>query len=461
MYRLSKYRIDVPLEDGNVIVYSTLSTSLVVLENERYDEIFAREVFDDVDTCTTLHDMGMLVADGESQEEELAKLRRGVLNADGGINSVLIAPTMDCNARCYYCFENGARRGTMSVETADAVSNFIVDNCPEKKLFISWFGGEPLLVPDIIDRITDTLKNAGIEVESTITTNGLLLTDKIVERFIDWGTYRVTISVDGINEQYNRTKRFQSVCGDPFKIIVENIRRTLDSGVSVHLRINYRGDDRTSIEEGFSFFNREFGGYDNLSLFGAPLDLPAEKGYSELDEDEGALYLDVLRMSMDNGYEDDELNFREGVNASEENNVVLGNLLLSPFPAPCLIINRWRFAIDDRGLLYKCQKHLGQERFSCGSVFDGIEENDCYRYFSTDEIHDKDCEDCAIFPICHGGCNANRLQYGNKFACPPSKTIMPQLVMAYYRYLQKTDNGEGVDHESHEQGFDQEGTKEA
>lgn len=436
MYHLSRYRIDVPLDSEHIIVYSTLTTSLVVLTREEYEAIFIEKTFTDSDTCAALCDMGMLVAEGESQEKLLAELRRGVLSGDNGISGIMIAPTMDCNARCYYCFENGARRGTMSPETADAVSDFIARNCPKKKLYISWFGGEPLLVPEIIDRITDSLKASGIEVESTITTNGILLTDEIVNRFSDWGTYRVQISVDGIGDHYNRAKRFHGVEGNPFCIIVENIRKALDSGISVHLRINYRSTDCKGIEEGFAFFNDAFGGYDNLSLYGAPLDLPAEKGYSEFDEQEGNLYFDVLRMSLDNGYEDDELNFREGVNESEEINVVLGNLLLSPFPAPCMMVNRWRFAVDDRGLLYKCQKHLGQERFSCGNVFDGIDTNDCYRYFSTDVIHDNRCKQCAIFPICHGGCNANRLMYGDKYACPPSKTIMPKLVMAYYRYLQ-------------------------
>lgn len=450
MYRLSNYRIDVPLSSDEVIVYSTLTTSLVVLSKDEYERIFERLEFDDIDSCDALHDMGLLVGEGESQELELAELRRGVLEGDDGISGIMIAPTMDCNARCYYCFEHGARRGTMTPETADAVSDFIIDHCPGKKLFISWFGGEPLLIPEIMDRITISLKRAGIDVESTITTNGILLTDSVVDRFDEWGTYRVQISVDGIGSRYNEAKRFQGIGDDPFATILRNIKRALDSGVSVHLRINYRSDDRSSIEEAFEFYHNMFGGYDNLSLYGAPLDLPAEKGYSEFDKSEGNLYLDVLKLSLENGYEDDELNFREGVSDSESNNVVLGNLLLSPFPAPCMMVNRWRFAIDDRGLLYKCQKHLGQERFSCGNVFDGIDANPCFSYFSTDELHDPRCEKCAIFPICHGGCNANRLMYGDKFACPPSKTIMPKLVMTYYKYLQAIEARGEVDDEGSE-----------
>lgn len=140
-------------------------------------------------------------------------------------------------------------------------------------------------------------------------------------------------------------------------------------------------------------------------------------------------------MSLDNGFENDELNFRAGVNVSEDYNAVLGELMLSPFPAPCFMVNKWRFVIDDQGILYKCQKHLGKPSYSCGDVFNGVQKNGYYEYYATDNLHDDKCEGCFLLPVCQGGCNANRLLYGNKFACPPSKTIADNLVMAYYEYL--------------------------
>lgn len=109
--------------------------------------------------------------------------------------------------------------------------------------------------------------------------------------------------------------------------------------------------------------------------------------------------------------------------------------MLSPFPTACFMTNRWRFAIDDRGYLYKCQRHLGKSDYACGNVFDGVEHNDVLDFYETAELHDPSCVDCFMLPICQGGCNANRLLHGNRFACPPSKSIAPDLVMTYYRYL--------------------------
>ena len=93
------------------------------------------------------------------------------------------------------------------------------------------------------------------------------------------------------------------------------------------------------------------------------------------------------------------------------------------------------FVIDDKGYLYKCQKHLGKKQFSCGNVYDGVEKNDTYDFYVTDKLHDDNCKNCNMLPICQGGCKANRLLYGDKFACPPSKSIIKKLVKKYYDYL--------------------------
>ena len=89
---------------------------------------------------------------------------------------------MDCYARCFYCFEHGAIKGSMSLETADNVAKFLIERCTEKELYISWFGGEPLMVPHIIDRINARLLDAGIDIESSITTNGILIFPAIISK---------------------------------------------------------------------------------------------------------------------------------------------------------------------------------------------------------------------------------------------------------------------------------------
>lgn len=435
-YNISKYIVVQPFNENEKLLYSTLSTSILTMENEMYNAIFEQCKFGDyVEECQSLCEMGFLFeGNPNSQLDDLEKIRKEIVDVDHGITAVTIAPTMDCNARCFYCFEHGAIKGTMSEESADDVADFLIRNCKEKELYVSWFGGEPLMATNIISRINTKLLDAGINVESTITTNGILIDQSIIEKFREWNVSRVQITLDGLHDEYNRIKNYTLNIPDPFEQIMENIELSISSGISVHLRVNYKSTDYSKVKETMEYLNDRFGHYEHLYLYGAPLDLPQIKGYSEFDEKEGDIFLQVLDDSLKNGYENDELNFAS-LKVSEDYNPALGELMLAPFPANCFMVNKDRYVIDDAGLLYKCQKHLGKPQFSCGNVKDGPIKNDVYFHYVTEKLHDERCKECRMLPICQGGCNANRLLYGHKFACPPSKSIIEKLVLKYYHYI--------------------------
>lgn len=441
MYNVSKYIVVQSLNESEMLLYSTLSTSIITLENDMYNNIFVNKMYSSYpDECEELESMGFLYdGDVDAQLIQLEEIRKTIVEAEHGITAVTIAPTMECNARCYYCFEKGAKQGTMSIDTAEAVANFLIKNCTEKKLYIAWFGGEPLMASDIITYITKKILDANIELESTITTNGILINDDVIKNIEFWKTKRVQITLDGIGDEYNKVKQYVIDVDNPFDRIIENIQLLIDNNICVHLRVNYLSTDYEKVKMCMDYLHDKFGKYDNLYLYGVPLDLPQVKGYSEFTDIEGEIFLNVLDDSLKRGYENDELNF-SALRVSDEYNKALGELMLAPFPASCYMVNKDRYVIDDKGLLYKCQKHLGKEKYSCGNVFDGEIRNSIYKFYVTDQLHDDNCKECNILPICQGGCKANRLLYGHKFACPPSKSIVEKLVMKYYEYLLNNNN---------------------
>lgn len=90
---------------------------------------------------------------------EQERLRKEVIDSSSDkIANIIIAPTLECNAHCFYCFENGFKKGKMSIETADRLVDYLQEHWNGEKLGITWFGGEPLLAADIIDRIIDKLR---------------------------------------------------------------------------------------------------------------------------------------------------------------------------------------------------------------------------------------------------------------------------------------------------------------
>lgn len=68
-----------------------------------------------------------------------------------------ILPTIGCNLRCPYCFEESKPTGLMSDEIIENLISFIKKNAVNKKYTITWFGGEPLLGISVIEKILDKL----------------------------------------------------------------------------------------------------------------------------------------------------------------------------------------------------------------------------------------------------------------------------------------------------------------
>jgi len=117
------------------------------------------------------------------EKTALESMGRAECAAPYGV-SLTICPTMNCNFDCPYCFENH-RPGKMSPEVQDDVVNLarrILEVRSGKSLHVSWFGGEPLLAPDVIESLSERLialaEEFHFSYSAAITTNGYLLSQK-------------------------------------------------------------------------------------------------------------------------------------------------------------------------------------------------------------------------------------------------------------------------------------------
>lgn len=134
--------------------------------------------------------------------------------------SYVIAPTLNCNLKCVYCFERqyatNSSQSVLKEETIDKIISFIVtenSNNPNlKSIRINWFGGEPLLCYDTIilfsQKLLDILNNNGIRLLTSITTNGILLdTNKLKVLAHQCNLQRVQITIDGEEQSYCRKNK--------------------------------------------------------------------------------------------------------------------------------------------------------------------------------------------------------------------------------------------------------------
>ncbi|WP_278549281.1 radical SAM protein [Paraclostridium bifermentans] len=115
--------------------------------------------------------------------------------------SVTIKPTMACNMRCKHCF-NGEKLCDKKVLEASSTCNFLRLLAEEyKNVRLTFHGGEPTLVGidfyhEIFKYQNMLTKKYGTTFSNSITTNGLALTDDLIDLFME-NDVLFNISFDG------------------------------------------------------------------------------------------------------------------------------------------------------------------------------------------------------------------------------------------------------------------------
>lgn len=84
----------------------------------------------------------------DTLQEEMILLKKNRDNRFGNRHAkITVMPTLDCNFRCWYCYEDHCH-GKMDARTQEATVRFcknIIDSYPLDVFSLDWFGGEPLL----------------------------------------------------------------------------------------------------------------------------------------------------------------------------------------------------------------------------------------------------------------------------------------------------------------------------
>jgi organic radical activating enzyme len=110
----------------------------------------------------------------------------------------------DCNLACRYCFaeegEYHGRRALMSYETGKQALDFLIANSGSRRnLEVDFFGGEPLMNWDVVKQLVaygrEQEKLHDKHFRFTLTTNGVLLNDEIME-FANKEMDNVVLSTD-------------------------------------------------------------------------------------------------------------------------------------------------------------------------------------------------------------------------------------------------------------------------
>ena len=435
--KFSKFNVYKKYNDQEYWVFNTLTTALIILENEKFMKYFINQDLDNgSEDVNEFLEMGFLIEDNFNELEYLEELRKTVVNSNKKIADIMIAPTMDCNARCYYCFENGCHREKMTFETADAVVHYIEENWNGELFNVTWFGGEPLLATDIIDYISEQMAQKNIHYISKITTNGYELTEDVIDKAITkWHTNKVQISIDALFEEYNKIKNYK-FSGDAFQRVINNTRGALHAGLNVKVRINFNPLKKEKAAMLMEYLQTQFAEYDNFSCYFAPIDADSRVVPSiaqKFETEKEHPFLSLIKFSKKYGYFSGNERGKNGNFLYDEKGLLV-DLKLYPSPTNCYASCPSVFAIDSKGDLYKCHRVLGKgQKYSSRNVKTGIEKNEIYKFFCNTDLVYEECKDCKLLPVCQGGCKINAYIYKDEHACSPIKAIFPELIEEYLK----------------------------
>jgi len=321
--------------------------------------------------------------------------------------------TYACNMDCRYCCQgeiSDISENKMSEAVAYRAVDWLIRNSEDSETVdIGFFGGEPLLQFELMQKIAvyadQQAAASGKQVRYTIMTNGLLLTDPIID-FLAERQVDVSVSFDGPATVQNRNRPLKGG-GHSYRVIAGKIRKLLARCPDASLRSTlYAGTDldgvlQTARQMGFRKCriekvsssllpegkrNDEALSSEQLADY---LRLQGERFLAAVKERD----LDELRRIAVDG------TFMEGIR----------QMFWSP-KAGEPVRRRWfscgvgrqLLAVAANGDLYPCPRFLALPEYRMGSVHeDGIQGE---LHQKSLLIHNEDCQSCWARYYCGGGC---------------------------------------------------------
>lgn len=354
-----------------------------------------------------LRDAGMLFTD-DIYEKYIADFGK----RETVVKALCLHIAHDCNLACKYCFaeegEYHGRRALMSFEVGKAALDFLIANSGSRvNLEVDFFGGEPLMNWEVVKRLVEYGRSVEKEHNKrfrfTLTTNGVLLNDEIME-FVNREMANVVLSIDGRKEVNDRMRPHRGGQGS-YDEIVPRFRKAAKS----------RGQLDYYVRGTYTRYNTDFAedvkhladlGFEQISV--EPVVAAPEEEYALREEDVPALLAEYDKLALE------YLNRRKEGKAFNFFHFMIdleGGPCVAKRLSGCGSGNEY-LAVTPWGDFYPCHQFVGNEDFLMGNVKEGITRPDIRDMFLNCNVYTKEkCRDCFAKFYCSGGCAANSYQF--------------------------------------------------
>ncbi|MBO4375298.1 MAG: radical SAM protein [Lachnospiraceae bacterium] len=424
-WRLSRYNLMAPLPGTDRIGIANLfrATFSDYDPGEVYLLTEAESLPEDHPILGRFRERGLIVDFDEQQAmRDMGKSFRDTADTV----TLTICTTMRCNFDCPYCFElhSGVDMSDAVQDDVAALAERMIKTFHPKKLHVIWFGGEPLLAPDVIWSLTKKLQSltdsCKVAYTAGIITNGYLLTQEIADRLAQNGIRYGIIALDGVGDAHDRSRHLRGG-GGTFERITDNIRSIrIPFPVSIrHVITGTNLDQIGSLQEFTQKLSAESG---NRLCYA-----PDACGWNNATDARGA---DVRLLEGDTAAEIGLLRDKYRFTAAR-----------GGYCGGCSIGS---VDIDSKGRLYKCWPEMDNLK---GRSFGNAKDWDPADPVRTADDplqltgyldtavgdNDPECMECIWLPLCAGGCPYYRVNIGK--SCLPYRDMPEKFIQTLYERM--------------------------
>ncbi len=399
--KFSEYNIFVA--QGDVVLgYNTYSDSLIAISQNAYLQLAECGSADEYEIRNKklyhqLVDNGFVIDD---TRDELAEIR--LRNKEYSFNycyDLTIIPTLDCNLKCWYCWEKHVANSQMSSEVQAALLLHVKNKVATEtinRLNIEWFGGEPLLRFDSVvyplgTALCDIAQNHNIPFSSTFITNGTFISSQIIHRLKELSpSFQITL--DGHQKKHNKVRVRKQGRDGTYEQTIEGIHLISNeiSDAQITVRINF--DDKTLLS--FDGVLRSLEGVDKnrtrIYLERVWQTLENVKGYNE------GLF-EVMQKAISAGF-----------------NVEYGNF--NPRLVCCKTDKYQQLGVNYDGKIFKCTGRPFDEENSDGLLLPSGEimwkHSRVAKRLGLATFEQEMCLKCQMLPLCMGPCSQKCMESG-------------------------------------------------
>jgi uncharacterized protein len=382
---------------------------------------------------------GGFIVPRDLNERDFIRTRYNIARMRAPLRFV-VAPTLDCNFNCFYCFEAKSKE-KMSSEVQDSLASFVASRLKvssSRNLTVEWYGGEPLLALDVVRNLSFRFRNlcqtSGTVYNAALVTNGLLLDRATVGALSDCGIRSYHVTLDGTAEVHDGRRVPAADAAPTFDAIVANIEAASESA-QVNVRLNVGRSNRDAVGS-FLGFTRERG-WDRkgIEVYPAPIFGSSSPcmGYPDeaLPEEEFDSVLDEF------------CSVESAPSPAMPDSADLAEILGFPpgrhYTCEALAYNS--YAVSPSGSLFKCPLEIDDDQKAVGHVSRPLDlcNVSLLRWLSFDPFSVSECKDCLFVPLCLGGCPKKLFEEGDagrRSACRFwSKRFSALLSLAARRHL--------------------------